>query len=315
MPETGHAHEHHHYGHHHDPVKRLALSLLITLVVMLVEGAGGYFANSLALLSDAGHMFTDAFALGLSLIAARISKWSPDSRATFGYQRVGLLAAIINGGSLFVISFVIFSEAIRRFSVPPVINTRLMAGVAILGLVANTSMVSILSHGHKDLNIKSAWLHVVGDALSSFGVIVAAVIIMLTGWRYADPLASVLIGVIILVGGLRVVIEATHVFLELAPKGIDVEEVAREICDFPGVMGVHDVHLWAITKGQVMFTAHIWVSDEKISEVQGLSSRLKQKLASMGIDHVTLEFQCMECEDKGIYCELREETGGHPEHG
>ncbi len=309
MPDKGHAHE-----HRHDSEKRLALSLLITIVVMLGEGAGGFFANSLSLLSDAGHMLTDAFALGLSLIAARISKWSPDSRATYGYQRVGLLAAVINGGSLFVISFVIFGEAIRRFSAQPSIDTRLMAGVAVLGLVANVSIVGILSHGHKDLNIKSAWMHVVGDALSSFGVIVAAAVIIFTGWRYADPLASVLIGVIVLVGGLRVVSEATRVFLELAPRGFNVENVAREICDFPGVMGVHDVHLWALTKGQVMFTAHIWVSDEKLSQLQDLGNRLKQKLAGMGIDHATLEFQCMECEDKGIYCELREETEEHTGH-
>ncbi len=302
------------HDHHHGTEQRLALSLAITLIVMLGEGAGGYFANSLALLSDAGHMFTDSFALGLSLIAARISRWSPDRRATFGYQRVGLLAALVNGGSLFVISFVIFGEAIKRFSAPPVINTGLMAGMATLGFAANLSMVLILSHGHRDLNIKSAWLHVVGDALSSFGVIVAAVVIIFTGWRYADPLASAVIGVIILVGGLRVVMEAAHVFLELAPKGFNVEAVAREICAFPGVMGVHDVHLWAITKGQVMFTAHIWVHDEKISHVQELSARLKQKLAEMGIDHATLEFQCSECEDKGIYCELKEEAEGHPEH-
>ncbi len=299
------------HDHSHDTEKRLALSLVLTLAVMLAEGAGGYFANSLALLSDAGHMFTDSFALGLSLIAARISKWSPDRRATFGYQRVGLLAAVINGGSLFVISFVIFDEAVRRFSVPPVINTGLMAGMAALGFAANTAMVLILRHGHRDLNIKSAWMHVVGDALSSFGVIVAAVVIMFTGWRYADPLASVVIGVIILAGGLRVVSEAAHVFLELAPKGFNVEAVAKEICDFPGVMGVHDVHLWAITKGQIMFTAHIWVHDERLSQVQVLGARLKKKLAGMGIDHATLEFQCSECEDKGIYCELREETEGH----
>ncbi len=302
------------HDHHHDTEKRLALSLVLTLVVMLGEGAGGYFANSLALLSDAGHMFTDSFALGLSLIAARISKWSPDRRATFGYQRVGLLAALINGGSLFVISFVIFDEAVRRFSVPPAIDTRLMAGMAALGFAANMAMVLILRHGHRDLNIKSAWLHVVGDALSSFGVIVAAVVIIFTGWRYADPLASVLIGAIILVGGLRVVSEAAHVFLELAPKGFNVEAVAKEICGFPGVMGVHDVHLWAITRGQVMFTAHVWVSDEKLSHVQGLSTRLKKRLADMGIDHATLEFQCSECEDRGIYCELREEPGEHAEH-
>ncbi len=307
MAETGHGHVHG-VNEKGEGEKRLALSIAITFAVMLAEAAGGYFANSLALLSDAGHMFTDTFALGLSLIAARISMRSPDRRATFGYQRVGLLAAVINGGGLFIIAFVISTEAVRRLSAPPAVNTRLMMAVAVLGLAANAAMVLILRHGHRDLNIKSAWLHVVGDALSSFGVFVSAIIIMLTGWRYADPLASLAIALIILVGGMRVVTEATQVFLELAPKDLDVETVAKSICDFPGVMGVHDVHLWALTKGSVMFTAHIWVKDGQLSQVQHLSNRLKAMLATMGIDHPTLEFQCMECDDKGIYCEMKQQA-------
>lgn len=297
MAEIGHAHG--------ATEKRLALSIAITLAVMLAEAAGGYFANSLALLSDAGHMFTDVFALGLSLIAARISIRSPDRRATFGYQRVGLLSAVINGGSLFIIAFVISTEAARRLSAPPAVDTRLMMAVAALGFAANTAMMLILRRGHRDLNIKSAWLHVVGDALSSLGVFISAVVISLTGWRYADPLASLAIALIILVGGLRVVTEAAQVFLELVPRDLNVEAVAKSICDFPGVMGVHDVHLWSLTKGNVMFTAHIWVKDEKVSHLQQLSDRLKAMLATKGIDHATLEFQCMECEDKGIYCELK----------
>ncbi len=300
MPENGHVHK--------STEKRLALSLAITLAVMLGEAAGGYLANSLALLSDAGHMFTDFFSLGLSLIAARISRWSPDRRATFGYQRVGLLAAVINGAGLFIIAFVISAEAVKRLSAPPAIDTRLMMAVGALGFAANAAMMLILRHGHKDLNIKSAWLHVIGDALASFGVLVSAAVIILTGWTHADAVASLAIALITLVGGLRVVAEATHVFLELTPRGISVEAVAKNICSFPGVMGVHDVHLWALTKGHVMFTAHIWVKDEKLSHVQPLSDKLKEMLAGMGINHATLEFQCMECEDKGIYCEMKEEA-------
>lgn len=297
-----------HHGHaHHGTEQRLALSLIITLAVVLAEAVGGYFSNSLALLSDAGHNFTDSFALGLSLIAARISRWSPDSRATFGYQRVGLLAAVINGSSLFIIAFVISAEAIRRLSAPPVINSRLMMIFGALGFAANSTIVLLLRHGHKDLNIKSAWMHMLGDAFASFGVIISAAIIIFTGWRLADPLASLMIALIILLGGLRVVSEALHVFLELAPRHLNVEAVAKDICAFPGVMGVHDVHLWALTKGHVMFTAHVWVKDEKLSRLQQLSGELKQMLGNMGIDHVTLEFQCMECEDKGIYCEYKEQ--------
>ncbi|MDA8325875.1 MAG: cation diffusion facilitator family transporter [Nitrospiraceae bacterium] len=296
-------------GHvHNGAEKRLALSLIITLVVVLGEAVGGYFANSLALLSDAGHNFTDSFALGLSLIAARISTWSPDRRATFGYQRVGLLAAVINGGLLFIIAFVISAEAIRRLSAPPAIDSRLMLVFGALAFAANTAIVLILRHGHRDLNIKSAWLHMLGDAFASFGVIISAAIITFTGWRLADPLTSLAIALIILVGGLRVVSEAVHVFLELAPRDLNVEAVAKNICSFPDVMGVHDVHLWALTKGHVMFTAHIWVKDEKLSHVQQLSDKLKAMLATAGIDHATLEFQCGECQDKGIFCEIKKEA-------
>lgn len=287
---------------------RLGLSFTITLLIMTVELAGGYYSNSLALLSDAGHMFTDAFALGLSLVAMRISRWSPDRRATFGYQRVGLMAAVINGLSLLFISFVIFYEAYHRLAAPQEINTPLMLGVASVGLAANMSMALILGRGHEDLNIKSAWLHVMGDALSSVGVIVSGLIIAITGWTYADPLASFLIGIIILTGGLRVVKDAMVVFLELSPAGFNVEAIARELCELPGVLGIHDMHLWSLTHGRISFTAHVWVHDEKLSKVQVIGQEIKRRLAEMGITHVTLEFECAECEERGIYCQLGKEA-------
>ncbi|MDA8168944.1 MAG: cation diffusion facilitator family transporter [Nitrospiraceae bacterium] len=295
------------HKHDHDTEGRLSLSLLITSVFMIGEAAGGLYTNSLALLSDAGHMFTDAFALVLSLIAARISRWDPDRRATFGYQRVGLLAAVINGLSLFVISFVIFFEAYRRFINPPEIKAGLMLVIAVLGLIANIVMAWILRHGHRDLNIKSAWLHVLGDTLSSAGVIISAVVIIFTGWTFADPLTSFLIGFIILFGGARVVSEASRVFLELAPRGFNVEEIAREICAMPEVLGVHDVHLWSLTHGRASFSAHIWVHDASLSSVQAIGEKVKRHLADKGINHVTLEYECAETESKGIFCELEEE--------
>jgi len=296
------------HAHVHDRGEsRLALSLLITLVIMAGEVAAGFLSNSLALLSDAGHMFTDAFALGLALIAARIARRTPDYRATFGYQRVGLLAAVINGMSLLGISLVIFLEAYRRMFEPPQINTSVMLIAASVGLLANLFMAFILRHGHHDLNIKSAWLHVLGDTLSSVGVIVSGVIIAATGWTYADPVAGFLIGSIILVGGWRVVSEATRVFLELAPREHNVEEIVKELCNMPEVLGVHDVHLWSVTHGRVAFTAHVWVHDQTVSRSQELSEKIKEMLQARGISHVTLEFQCAECEGRGIYCET------HPE--
>jgi cobalt-zinc-cadmium efflux system protein len=296
-------HEHGHIEAHYRGEGRLALSLYITIFIMAGEVAAGFISNSLALLSDAGHMFTDAFALGLSLVAARITRRSPDYRATFGYQRVGLLAAVINGGSLFAMSFVIFYEAYRRLSQPPHINAALMLVAAGVGLAANLVMAYILRHGHHDLNLKSAWLHVLGDALASVGVIISGVIIALTGWTYADPIASVLIGGIILLGGWRVVSEATLVFLELAPREHNPEEIVKELCDMPEVLGVHDVHIWSVTHGQVAFTAHVWVHDQAVSKSQEVSEKIKKALEARGISHVTLEFQCVECEGRGIYCE------------
>ncbi len=294
-------------AHEHSTEARLSFSLLITFAIMLAELVAGFLSNSLALLSDAGHMFTDSFALGLSLIAARISRWSPDRRATYGYQRVGLLAALINGLSLIIISVIIFREAYERLRVPPHINTSLMLGVATVGLASNIFMAFILRRGHEDMNIKSAWLHVLGDTLSSAGVIASGVIIVFTGWHYADPVASIFIGIIIIVGGLRVVKEAMGVFLELVPKGHNVEEIAKEICGMPGILGVHDVHLWSLTHGQAAFTAHVWVHDQSVSRCQAVSDEIKKRLAAMDINHVTLEFQCAECEEKGIFCELHEE--------
>jgi cobalt-zinc-cadmium efflux system protein len=291
---------------------RLLLSFMITVVILLAEVVGGLLSNSLALLSDAGHVLTDAFALGLSLIAAKIGRRPSGLRATYGYQRVGLLAAIINGLSLIAIAGFIFIESYDRLFAPPSINLSLMLPIASGGLVANIAMVLILGHEHKDLNIKSAWLHVLGDALSSIGVIVSGVIIHFTGWLYADPLAGVLIGLIIVTGGVRVVKEALHVFLELVPKGFDVEDIAKQIADMPEVMGIHDVHLWSLAHGRVAFSAHVWVHDQKLSEAAGIRKKIEDGLKGLGISHILLQLECGECEMEGLYCQIHvEEEEGH----
>lgn len=287
--------------------KRLFLTLSITLFILLAEVIGGLLSNSLALLSDAGHVLTDAFALGLSLIAARISKRPSDYKATFGYQRVGLLAAIINGFSLLGISVFIFMESYHRFVSPQAINTSVMLPIAIAGLIGNIIMVFILQHGHHDLNVKSAWLHVLGDTLSSIGVIISGIIVYLTGWNYADPVAGVLIGVIIISGGIRVVKEATSIFLDLVPKGFDVEDIARRIAELPEVMGIHDIHIRSVTHKKVSFSAHIWVHDQKLSELEPLRKKIGNMLQEMKISHVLLLFECAECQSNGLYCQVHTE--------
>jgi len=291
--------------------KRLIASFAITVFIFLAEVLGGILSNSLALLSDAGHVLTDAFALGLSMIAARVSRRPSDYRATYGYQRFGLLAAIINGLSLVAISLFIFIESYHRFLAPPQINIAVMLPIAAGGLAGNIVMALILGHGHEDLNVKSAWLHVLGDTLSSVGVIVSGVIIYFTGWEYADPVTGVLIGLIIITGGVRVVREASGIFLEMVPKGFDVEALARELCALPDVMGVHDIHVWSLAHRRVAFTAHIWVHDRKLSELAPLRKRIEDMLRAMMIHHILLQFECAECETNALYCQVQSEEEQH----
>lgn len=291
--------------------KRLLLSFILTLLILFAEVIGGLISKSLALLSDAGHMLTDVFALGLSMIAMHISKKPSDRRATFGYQRIGLLAAVINALSLIVISIFIFYESYNRILSPPQIHTLTMLTIAVIGLIGNILIALILGHSHKDLNIKSAWLHVLGDTLSSIGVIVSGVIILYTGWRYADPIASILIGLIILFGGIRVIKEALVIFLEMTPAGFDIEKIVKKIAETPGVLGIHNVHLWSPSHRNVAFSAHIWVHDQKLSEVAELRQMIEDKLFAMNIRHTILQFECAECETNGLYCQIHLEENSN----
>lgn len=284
--------------------KRLNLAFGITIILLIAEVAGGILSNSLALLSDAGHVFTDSLALVLSIIANVISRRPSDYRATYGYQRVGLLAAVINGVSLLVIALLIFFESYRRFMSPPHINTQLMLIIAIAGLAGNLLMAFVLGKGHEDLNIKSAWLHILGDTLSSVGVIVSGIIIYLFNWAYADPLAGVIIGIVIIYGGVRVVKEAIFIFLEMTPKGFHAEDIAKRICDMPGIMGVHDIHIWSLAHKTIAFTAHIWVHDQKLSEAEAIRKKIEDMLSGMGISHIILQFECAECENGKLYCQI-----------
>jgi len=290
--------------------KRLLLSFTLTLLILFAEVIGGIISKSLALLSDAGHMLTDVFALGLSMIAMRIGRRPSDRRATFGYQRIGLLAAVFNAVSLIVIALFIFYESYHRFLSPAQIHTTTMLTIAGVGLIGNILIALILGHSHKDLNIKSAWLHVLGDTLSSVGVIISGIIIYYTGWLYADPVASILIGIIILFGGIRVIREALTIFLEMAPAGFDVETIIKKVAEIPGVMGIHDVHLWSPSHRNVAFSAHIWVHDQKLSEVAGLRRTIEEALMAMDISHIMLQFECAECETNGLYCQIHMEENG-----
>jgi len=284
--------------------KRLAWAMVVTFIVLFGEVVGGLVANSLALLGDAGHVLTDVFALGLSLIAVHVGKRPSDYRATYGYQRIGILAALINGSTLVVISVFIFFETYRRFLNPPEVNSELMMLVAAAGLIGNIVMARILRGSHADLNMKSAGLHVIGDIVTSAGVIVAAIVIRLTGWRLADPIAGAMVGVIIILGGSRVIKEALCIFLELSPLGFHAEEISKTICGMKHVLGVHDVHIWSIGHGMPAFSAHVLLSDRKISETDEVRREIEEKLFEIGIRHTVLQMECAECQANGLYCQI-----------
>jgi cobalt-zinc-cadmium efflux system protein len=299
---------------------RLAWAFALSAAIFVLELVGGLISGSLALLSDAGHVFGDALALGLSWFALRLAARPASAKATFGYHRVGIMVALINGTTLIVIAALIFREAYQRFFAPPEIGTTELLAIASVGLVANLAMAGLLRRGRREsLNIKSAWLHVLGDGLASVGVIASGLIIKLTGWNYADPTMSALIGLLILLGGLRVLREAGSVLLELPPRGLDLEEVARAMESVPGVLDVHDLHVWAITPQLIALAAHVRVEDQPLAATAGVCTALQARLRKLGIGHTTLQLECQGCGEGQTFCHrlepLEEERASLGEEG
>lgn len=282
---------------------RVAIALGISLTIFIMEIVGGFVSGSLALLSDAGHVLADAVALGLSLYALKLSRRSSNGVATFGYHRVGILVALINGTTLVVMAALIFREAYERFLAPPQIKITELLIIAAIGLAANLVMVWLLHRGHHhNLSIKSAWLHVMGDGLASLGVIISGLVIYFTGWAYADPIASIFIGILICIGGCRVIREAGSVLLELAPKHMNTEEIIHQMRKVSGVLDVHDFHLWMITPQLVALSAHIMVEDQSVSDTEVIFSELQVRLLDMGIEHITLQMECNSCGTNKTFC-------------
>ena len=294
--------------------KKLVISLIVTFVVLIGEIVGGIVSNSLALLSDAGHVFTDVFSLGLSLLAILIMKKPADRKATYGYHRIGILAALINGVSLVIVALFIFIEAYQRIKAPPTVDTSLMLIIALIGLAGNIAIAFVLGHKHEDLNVKSAWLHVLGDTLASIGVIAAGLVIRFTGWQMADPLVSALVGVIIIVGGIGVTKEALRIFLELSPARLDMEEISQKISLVPGVVDVHDVHLWSIGHNDPAFSAHVRLKEQSLAEADAIRGKIEHELAHMGIRHSVLQMESADCGANGLYCQPRTPIAGEAHH-
>jgi cobalt-zinc-cadmium efflux system protein len=237
---------------------RLALVLGITLTVLVVEVVGAALSGSLALLADAGHVLTDGAGIGLALLAIRFAARPASPQRTFGYYRLEILAAVVNAVLLFGVAGFVLVEAWRRLTDPPEVASGLMLGVAVFGLVANAASMWLLRHGQAEsLNLRGAYLEVWGDLLGSVAVLVAAVVIAVTGFLAADPIASALIGLLILPRTWRLLREAVDVLLEAAPKGVDLAEVREHLIGTPGVTDVHDLHAWTITSGLPVLSVHV----------------------------------------------------------
>lgn len=268
----------------------LKVVLAVTAVFMLVEVAGGWFANSLALLADAGHMLTDVAALALALFASWIAERPATARKTYGYLRLEILAALVNGTALFVLTGFIVWDALKRLAAPPEVEPRILLAVATIGLFINLYAARRLHRGHRhSLNIRGAYLHVLGDLLGSVGALGAGVVIWTTAWTPIDPLISMGIALLILIGAWRLVRESVDVLLEATPKHIELGEVERRLSTIPGVADIHDLHVWTLTSGVVAMSGHAVVDDPTTS--QRVLETAQDRLADLGIHHVTMQIE------------------------
>ena len=298
-------HEHHHHARAAEAAgnrRRLALALILTATYMVAEIVGGLVANSLALLADAGHMFSDAAALGLSLVALMLAQRPATSQRTYGFHRAEILAALSNGAALIALSALIAREAWERLAEPPEVRGGLMLAVACGGLAINFANLLILSGGRKQsLNVRGAWLHVMADALGSVGAIAAGAMIYFFGWRWADPAASFVIASLVLYSAWGLIRETLDVLMEGVPKGISIDEVTDALKELPGVLDAHDLHVWSLTSGRNIATTHLVITEEAdhqriIDEAnRTLSERFSIDHATIQVEHDELANKCNPC--------------------
>ncbi|WP_323382849.1 cation diffusion facilitator family transporter [Myxococcus dinghuensis] len=306
--EHGHDHDHdHHHGHghahHHAPRRgglaeerqkdrrRLIFALVLTATIALAEAVGGWLTHSLALMSDAGHMLTDVSALALSLVALWFATKPADVKKTYGYYRMEILSALLNGVLLLGITVFILYEAWERFQTPQPVVLGPMAVVAGVGLVANLGALAFLHQTHS-MNVRGAFLHVLGDTLSSVGVLIGAGIMALTGWFVVDAIISAVISVVIVVGAVRLVRDAVDVLMEAVPSHVDMPQVRELLLRVPGVTAVHDLHVWTISSGVYALSAHLVVLDPMVCNNDEILSAVKHDLFDrFGIDHTTIQIE------------------------
>ncbi len=322
--------DHDHTPHDHDrdlhgegmpllgaaPDRRLIISLALNLLITLLQVAGGIVANSLGLLSDAAHNLSDVVALGLSLWAVRLGRRQRTPTRTYAYKRAEILVALFNSAVLVGISVYIVIEAIRRIANPEPVEGLWVIAFAAGGLVINTFAALLLrSHGH-DLNLRAAFLHLVGDAATSFGVMLSGIVIYYTDWSYADPIVSILVSVWITRQAVRIIRATVNVLMEGTPEGVEFAEVDSAIRATDGVEGVHDLHIWSISSADLALSAHIEAEEATLSESAALLVGIKRMLArDFGIGHVTLELEPAGGECAGSTCVLVPQVLSPPDEG
>ena len=302
----GHDH-HNHHGHHHGisregSKKGLTIALIITFSIMILEFVGGLITNSLALLSDAGHMLSDSSSLVLSLVAFWFAAKPPSPNKTYGFYRFEILAAFFNGITLFLMAGWIVYEAYKRIVDPPTVASGTMILIAMIGLVANLlSAYFLMKQGNveENVNVRSAYLHVIGDALGSVGAIIAGILMMIFGWYIADPIISVVVALLILKSAWGVLKTTIHILMEGTPVTIDQKEVKETLFSLEGVKDIHDLHIWTITSGLDSLTCHVLIEDNK-NEQDILQQAIKVIESKFGIVHTTIQIEKTDLQHKEL---------------
>ncbi len=276
------------------PGATLKLAALLTVIFFIIEAAGGFISGSLSLLGDAWHMLRDVLALLFSLSAITISEQLPTKQRTFGFHRIEILAALLNGILLVGIGVLMIVEALARLRSPRPVEDVVMLGVAVVGLAANV-YVAYRLHGSHDLNVRSAFIHVFTDAVSSVAVILAALLMMVTGKTIFDPALGIIISLVVIVSALGVIRESAVILLEFAPRGVNFDDVIRDMESVEGVESVHHVHLWTLCSNINVVDAHIYTKEMDMARAEVMKAEIKNRLEKYAVRHATLEFECVEC--------------------
>ncbi len=290
----------HKHSHSHDnpSIKgiNLVLVVLLNFIITVAEVIGGIYSGSLSLLSDALHNFSDGIAIVISYIAIKISSKDKDGQKTFGYKRTTILAALLNSSVLIAISIFLFKEACFKFINPQPINGSVVIWVALLGLIANFIGVLLLQKGSQgDMNIKSSYLHLLSDALSSLGVVIAGIIIYYFSIYWIDPLLTVLIGIYVMKESFDIIKKSIHILMQGVPEEIDVVAIAQDLQKIAGVENVHHVHIWSLDEGNINFEAHVNIEDMLVSETKYILEQIEHQLLQQGISHTTIQFEHKGC--------------------